>query len=222
MLENRPTTYWTNISQQNRWHGVIFAGRRDSVLYPRCMSDKNTYNEQWSIQHKGTLIAQKVQTSASAKDMRIFFSKDLDPYEENGWIFARAARAFTAVKVVRGDRHWDDAKWLRLEEEYSPVIIEVVRRQDYDNDYHSFKADVSRQTIHFTNGVLRYQGLRNSDHFTFYAESNRTPELKGRPIDFAPDYAFDSPFMKETWASGVVRIQKEDREYTIDVREKEP
>ena len=51
MLENRPTTYWTNISQQNRWHGVIFAGRRDSVLYPRCIGDKNTYNGQWYCKH---------------------------------------------------------------------------------------------------------------------------------------------------------------------------
>ena len=222
MLEKQRTSYWTNISQQNRWHGVIFAGRRDSVLYPRCLGDKNTYNEQWSIQNKGTLIVQKLRTSASARDMRICFSKDLDPQEKNGWIFARASRAFAAVKVVEGGWHWDDAKWLRLDSEYSPVIIEVVRSQDYDNDFHSFKSAVSRQAIRFTNGVLRYQGLRDSGDFTFYAESERTPELNGKPIDFAPNYAFESPFLYEAWASGIVRIKKGDREYTIDIREKRP
>jgi len=222
MLENRPTTYWTNISQQNRWHGVIFAGRRDSVLYPRCVGDKNTYNEQWSVQNKGTLIVQKLRTSASARAMRICFSKDLDRHEEKGWIFARALRAFAAVKVVDGGWRWDDAKWLRLDNEYSPVIIEVVRSQDYDNDFGAFKSAVSRQAIHFANKVLRYRGLGNSGNFTFYADSHRVPELDGKPIDLSPDYAFDSPFLRETWASGKVHIQKGHRKYAVDVREKEP
>jgi hypothetical protein len=70
--------------------------------------------------------------------------------------------------------------------------------------------------------VLQYKGLRNSGDFTFYAESKRIPELNGRPIDFAPDYAFDSPFLHESWASGIVHIQKDHRKHTIDVREKEP
>lgn len=220
MLENRPTTYWTNISQQNRWHGVIFAGRRDSVLYPRCLGDRSTYNEQWSIQNKGTLIAQKLR-SALARDMRICFSKDLEPHEDHGWIFARAARAFAAVKVVQGAWHWDDARWLRLEKEYSPVIIEVTRSQDYDNDFESFKSAVVKQTVELRDGVLQYRGLGDSGNFTFYTESDRTPELNGKPIDFAPDFAFDSPFMKEAWTSGVVHIQKDRRSHTIDVRERE-
>ncbi|MHC4431884.1 MAG: hypothetical protein ACYTBS_08600 [Planctomycetota bacterium] len=219
MLESRPTTYWTNISQQNRWHGIVFAGRRDSVLYPRCLGDRNTYNEQWSIQNKGTLIVQKLRTSL-AKDMRVCFSKDLEPHEDDGWFFARAARAFAAVKVVEGGWRWDDARWLRLDNEYSPVIIEVARSQDYNHELSAFKWAVSRQAINFADKVLRYQGLSDSGSFTFYAAGNRTPELNGRPIDFAPDYAFDSPFLREGWASGIVHIQKGDREYTVDVREK--
>jgi hypothetical protein len=185
------------------------------------LGDKNTYNEQWSIQHKGTLIVQKLR-SALAKDMRVCFSEDLDPHEQDGWIFARAAQAFAAVKIVQGGWRWDDEIWLRLENEYSPVIIEVVRSQDYNNDFDSFKSAVSPQAVHLNQGVLRYRGLHDSGDFTFYTRSNRTPEFNGKPIDFAPDYAFDSPFMKETWASGVVHIQKDDRRYTIDVREGRP
>ena len=221
MLENRPLTYWTNISQQNRWHGVIFAGRRDSVLYPRCVGEKNTYNGQWAIQHKGTLIAQKLR-SADARDMRICFSKDLNPQEQDGWIFARAARAFAAVKIVQGGWSWDDERWLRLEKEYSPVIIEVVRSHDYEDDFGAFQSAVLKQSIRVTDGVLRYRGLRGSGDFTFYAESGRTPECNGEPVDLAPNYAFDSPFLREAWASGLVTIQKDNRRYTIDVREDAP
>ena len=220
MLENRPTTYWTNISQQNRWHGVIFAGPPDSTLYPRCIGDKNTYNEQWSIQNKGTLIVQKLRSSVSTKAMRVCFSTDLGPHEQAGWIFARAMGAFAAVKIVQGGWSWDDARWLRLENEFSPVIIEVVQSQSYEDDFDSFKSTVSKQIVHFTNGVLQYHGLGESGDFTFYAGSDRTPELNGEPIDFTPDYAFDSPFMREAWADGVVHLQKDLREYTIDVRER--
>ena len=101
---------------------------------------------------------------------------------------------------------------------YLPVIIEVARSQDYHHDFAEFKAAVSRQAVKFESGVLRYHGLQNSGDFSFYAESTRTPELNGKPLDFAPDYTFDSPFIKETWATGIVYIQKDDRGYTIDVR----
>ena len=69
--------------------------------------------------------------------------------------------------------------------------------------------------------MLRYRGLGNSGDFTFYADSHRAPELDGKPIDFSPGYAFDSPFLRETWASGKVHIQKGHRTYAVDVREKE-
>ncbi|MCL4217835.1 MAG: hypothetical protein KJ052_12630 [Candidatus Hydrogenedentes bacterium] len=60
---------------------------------------------------------------------------------------------------------------------------------------------------------------RGSGSFTFYTESDQLPELNGQPIDLRPDYAFESPFLNEDWASGVVQIAKDDRELVIDVRE---
>ncbi len=217
MLENRPKEYWTGISQQNRWHGVLFGGGEDSTLFPQCETDRSTYNEQWSIQNKGTLIAQKLRTSDHARDMRVCFSKDLERHEEGGWVFARAARAFAAVKIVTGGWRWDDNIWLRCEDEYTPIIIEVVRSQDY-SDFESFKMAILRQEVLFEGGVLRYRGNGDSGEFTFFADSDRTPELNGKPIDFSPDYAFQSPFLNEEWASGRVSISKGELEYVIDVR----
>jgi hypothetical protein len=219
MLESRPKEYWTAISQQNRWHGVVFAGREDSTLYPRCETDRSTYNGQWAIQHKGTLIAQKLRHSDNAGAMRVCFSTDLERHERDGWIFVRAARAFAAVKIVRGGWQWDDERWLRCDDEYTPVIIEVARSQDYNDELQSFEAALLPQSISFEDGVLRYSGLQGSGEFAFFAESDRLPELNGKPIDLAPDYAFASPFLNEKWASGVVRIGKGKRELVIDVCE---
>ena len=219
MFEQHPLSYWTKISAQNRWHGVIFAGRPDSVLYPRCLGDPNTYNGQWAIQNRGTMIAQKQRTSAdNVRNMRVCFSEDLEREEYQGWILAKAARAFAAVKVVRGGFHWADSRWLQCDDEYSPVIIESVRQSDFES-YEQFKQCIGRQEVVVSDEEICYQGLRGSGRFTFYWNSDRPPLWNDRPFDLAPNYTFSSPFMNQAWASGLVRITKGDRELVIDVRE---
>ena len=138
MLESRPKEYWTAINQQNRWHGIIFDGHEDSTLYPRCDTDRSTYNAHWALQNKGTLIAQKLRHADETKAMRVCFSTDLERHEEGGWIFARAASAFAAVKIVQGEWVWEDERWLRCAEEYTPVIIEVVRSKSFNNNFKAF------------------------------------------------------------------------------------
>ena len=219
MCESRPKEYWTAISAQNRWHGVIFAGQEDSTLYPRCDTDRSTYNAHWAIQNKGTMIAQKLRHSDSTMTMRVCFSTDLKRQEQGGWIFARAARAFAAVNVVQGDWKWEDERWLRCDEEYTPVIIEVARSLEFDDDFKLFKQAVLKLNPQLMNGVLQYQGLHDSGKLTFYAESDRAPELNGKPIDLSPSYAFKSPFLNEDWASGIAHITKGQRELEVDVRE---
>lgn len=50
------------MSMQNRWQGVIFAGDPNARTFPQCVGLRNgkTYNPQWSVQNKGTLIVQKL------------------------------------------------------------------------------------------------------------------------------------------------------------------
>ena len=165
------------------------------------------------------MIAQKQRTSAAGtRYMRVCFSEDLQREAYGGWVLAKAAQAFAGVTVVRGGYQWEDSRWLRCDDEYSPVIIEVVRQSDYDS-YDQFKQAIGRQQVAMSDGVLQYQGLRGSGHFTFYSDGERAPELNGRPIDLAPDYTFSSPLMNEAWASGLVRIANGSRELIIDVRE---
>lgn len=221
MMENQPNDYWSRISAQNRWHGVIFSGDLDSTIYPRCDTNRSTSNAHWAVQNKGTLIAQKLRDAVTTKGMRVCFSTDLKRYEKSGWIFAEAEGAYAAVKIVQGDWTWVDDRWLRCEEEYTPVILEVVRKLDYNHDPNAFESAVLQQSVQLEDGVLRYRGLReDAGHFTFYTEDSRLPKVNGEPIDLRPEYAFKSPFVNEAWASGVVRITKDERELLIDVRPK--
>lgn len=48
------------ISSQNRRHGVIFRGHAQARIPPICEAEGATFNEQWSIQRRGTLLAQRL------------------------------------------------------------------------------------------------------------------------------------------------------------------
>ncbi len=220
-LPKRNELDWSNISDQNRWHGVIFAGNPDARIFPQCEglggggSKSTTYNEQWSIQNKGTLITQKLSTSWLAGNLRVWFASMLTITEESGWVFAQAPNAYAAVKVVYGGYTWQTANWLKCSEVYTPVIIEAARKSDFA-DFQAFKTAVLNNPISYTNKVLTYQGLLNSGNFTFYADSWQSPLLNGQPINYKPQFTFQSPYLNEDWASGVVTISKDARALTLD------
>ncbi len=228
MFEKRLEDDWSGISKQNRWQGVIFANHIDARIIPQCFGTANgkTYNQQWSIQNKGTLITQKLSSGYSSQtgDMRVYFSSDgLIMSEESDWIFVQAAGAYAAVRPAWGGYSWDDSTWMRSNDDDAPVIIEAVRQSDYAN-FDAFKSAVLGNTLtHVITGnfpyiknEITYTGLLDSGTFTFYANSTQAPTLNGATVDYAPDYTFDSPFMNEDWASGVVTIAKDGRQLVLD------
>lgn len=224
MLPKLPADRWTAISSQNRWHGVIFAGHPDARIYPQCVGIPldygKTYNQQWSVQNKGTMITQKIDTSRHTGDMRVYFSSEhLKIVEDDDWVFAESSRAYAAVRSVWGGYTWDSNDWLRCNDEYAPVIIEVVRKSDY-KDFTLFREIIKDKPIKVADRVLIYTGIGNAGTFTFYTDSDKTPEIDGVPVDYAPNFTFDSPFIHENWANGVVTISKDKRELVIDFDKK--
>lgn len=213
MLPHRPHQYWSNISMQNRWHGVIFRGGLDARIYPQCIGDKATYNQQWSVQRKGTLITQKLRTAAFSKDMRVYFAPMLTREERDGWVVARAASAYAAVRVARGRYQWDDEAWLRCDDEFTPIILEVARSADHAS-YEAFRERVLAQEVVLDETHLRYTSL-GGDHFTFHHAGTDPPKVNGEAIDYAPPFTFRSPYLNEDWNSGVVRITKDGRELVV-------
>ena len=224
MCESRPHYDWAMISSQNRSHGVIFEGDQAACILPQCENNINSraFNSQWSVQKKGTLICQKLKTSRSAGKTRIWFSgRGLSvPVEKNGWLFAESAGAYAALHVVEGSFHWDTTinrvpgRWLYCEDEYSPIILEVVQKTDFKSFMH-FQEKIKDQTISYNNSVLNYKGLYG-DLFTFYADYSHAPQINSKTINYAPSRAFDSPFLKSEWNSGIVHIQKDKRKLVLN------
>ena len=225
MVEARPYTDWSNISSQNRWDGVVFAGHPDSRIFAQPLKPKrgSVYNAHGSIQHRGVLILQKLQAHRHAHGQRIWFSADLKRTEEGGWVFAEAARAFAAVRVVQGTTRWEEpaphdraqGAWLACDEPFTPIILEVVRRREVA-DLAAFRAAVLANPLSFQDGVLRYRSSHYGDAFTLYTDWARPPELNGKPLDFRPARVYNSPFIQSEWDSGVVVLRKGRRRVVLD------
>jgi len=224
MYEARPREDWTLISSQNRSHGVIFAGHENTAILPQCekTSSNRSYNSQWSVQNKGTFICQKLKTNQRAGRSVVWFSEVglSSPFVERDWIFAESEGAFAAVRIVDGGFTWaeknkrEKGKWLVCENEYSPVILEVDQKVNY-NSFEEFRAKVIGNTMAFNNNILKYKSLYN-DAFIFYSDYSKSSEINGETVNYVQGKAYDSPFLQADWNSGVVYIQKGNRELVLD------
>ena len=228
MYEARPREDWTLISSQNRSHGVNFAGHENAAILPQCekTSSNRSYNSQWSVQNKGTLICQKLETNQRAGRSVVWFSEDglSEPLEEGDWIFAETNGAFAAVKIVSGRYSWEEepgrtkGKWLVCEKEYSPVILEVDQKSNYKS-FKEFRKKILAQPLKFANNTLAYKSIYGDD-FTFYADYSKSPKINGLTVNYAPEKVYDSPFLQSDWNSGIVHIQKGNRELILDFNSK--
>ncbi len=226
LFENKPESEWPNISDQNRWHGLIFSAAPSSRIVPQVQALSATnrnYNAHWAIQKKGTLITQKLANSSATGNMRVFFSKDLVTQDLAGWIFARTSNsnAFAAVKIVQGSYVWEDeengwGKWAVLSQQYSPVIIEAARGSEYVG-FEDFKDTVTFNNPSINNNIMTYSGLGGAGTFTFDISGGSSPLITGQAVNYCPDYVFKSPFINSEFGSDVVTITKDGREHVINL-----
>lgn len=236
MTEARPMKDWLAISMQGRWQGVIFARPRGARIVPIVRPENNVrgLNNQWSAQSKGTLITQKLKDSRGGAEMMVWLSEDglTEPVEEDGIVFVKAeAGAYAAVRAVRGGHTWNEKTYtirkpegyvyetnpgrtMVLEDEYSPVIVEVMAEADIDS-FDAFKARVKSCEVKFEGDVLHYRTVYG-DTMTFDSSYEAVPTINGKPINYAPDRVFDSPFLVADYDSGIVIIQKGDRRKVLD------
>ena len=234
MLDALPNDNWVNISSQDRWSGVIFAGHPQSRIFPQCKStaaNLRTYNQSWSVQKQGTLITQKLSTSVSAGDMRVYFSRRglTNRVEEDSWIFVEVMIddtseiiAYAAVRPVDGGYVWDGdidpvdglRRWVKCNNQYSPVIIQVAGKNEYSS-YSGFKSAVKSLSLNYSNSVLQFTGL-SGDSFTFYADYSNLPKTNDQTIDIYPGAVYESPFIQGTWGNGIITINDGNDETELD------
>jgi len=236
MTQARPLSDWVHISAQNRWHGVIFAGPHNARIVPIARPENNwrALNAQWSVQSKGTLITQKLKHHKGAAEMIVWMSIDglTEPVQEDGVVFVEAEGAYAAVRVPRGGFEWSNDAYtaesatgdratrpgnvMIPNDEYAPVILEVMAKGDVEN-FAAFKAKVRACALDMNGPVLSYKTIYG-DELTFDTSGKRTPTINDKPVDYAPRQVFESPFLSSDYNSGVVTITKNGREKVLDFR----
>jgi hypothetical protein len=231
MVPALPLSEWIPISSQNRWEGVLFAGATAGI-FPQTEGG-HANNASWSVQNKGVMIAQRLKLSKGAKGQSVWFAASLKREERDGWVFAEAPQAYAAVRVFEGGSRWEPevkkgkpvmGMWLRCEDEYSPVIIDVARKSDYP-DFATFQKAILANALTWKGKKLDYRSDLYKTQLTLFADYSKPPQVNGVPINYNPTKCYDSPFIQGDWGSGVVTIQKGARKLVLnfnDCREQNP
>lgn len=225
IFPNLSNARWTNISSQNRFHSALLRTESDFVqIVPQTRATGNlerNLNDLWAIQKHGTLISQKLRTSQNAAEMRVYIPSgpSVVAEEVDDWIFLDTGYTFSGVRVATGGYLWQDEDWIELNDEYSPVIVEVARSQDY-TDFEAFKTAALNTPIDVIsdngNRSLNYTGLGGSGEFVFSIDSDAMPTIDGAPYNLAPDFTYKSPYLNADWPGSKVYIEKGDRSMTLD------
>lgn len=234
MVEARPLTDWVHISSQNRWQGLIFSGEEDARIVPvaRPADSWRALNAQWSVQSKGSLITQKLKTHKGAAEIVVWMSREglSAPVEEDGIVFVEAGGAYAAVRLAQGAYRWQegpfvsktktsdrrtrDGRVLVPDDPFAAVILEVMAKSDVA-DFDAFKAKVKANKPSVNKGIVIYQTIYG-DRLTFDTGQKQTPTINGKPVNYAPDKVFKSPFLNADYDRGIVTISKGKREKVLD------
>ncbi|QHI70619.1 hypothetical protein [Tichowtungia aerotolerans] len=236
VIEARPQSDWWAASAQNRWNGVIFAGHPTArVFTQRVKPDKarkSVYNSEWGVQNKGVMILQRLKTSDATGQM-IWFDHSLKLVEKDGWVFVEAPQAYCAVRIVKGGGEWKAdsvkqrrdgkgkdgmGKWLVLNNEFSPVIIETVRKK-YFADFSSFQSAIMANEFSWEGQIVSYRSAFYNTVLTLPVDAGASPTVDGALVCFAPGFVYKSPYLNGKFGSGIVTIQKGESLLTLDFNE---
>jgi len=225
---------WVSISSQNRHNAILFNQESPAKIFTQrpTPSAGSVYNAEWGVQHKGVMILQMLPKpfSHSAKGQLVFFSKWLKPMEENGWVFAKADSAYCAVKVVQGNASFrsptkEDYRdgngdlnaglYLELENESSPIIFEVAKKESYSS-FEAFKEEIKNNTLTMSDTVLTYQSKAYENTLTLYSDFSQLPEINGEAVDLNPDFVYQSPFINGNFGQNEISISMGDKNLVLD------
>ncbi len=115
------------------------------------------------------------------------------------------------VDLVETPYTWNKSRdKLLFADPWSPVIFEAGRLRDFGS-LQAFKDYIFRNRVTLLKTVvpgfyrLSYEyGTNKRQRIDFNAANLQIPRINGVPVDYAPTFLFDSPFLKSEYQSGVI------------------
>jgi hypothetical protein len=187
------------------------------------------YNAEWGVQNKGVMILQRLRAS-NAEGQMIWFDHALKRVERDEWVFVDAPQAYAAVRIAKGGGVWREdslaqrrdgkgrdgmGEWLELNNTLSPIIIEVARKQDYTS-FAAFHSAILANDFSWVGKVVTYRSDFYDTELTLPVTAAEPALIDGEPVNYDPDFAYDSPYIQGDFGSGVITLRRGDFTQTLD------
>lgn len=235
MYDHRPLNDWVAISSQGRQQSVIFSGAAEAARIVPCVlppDERYTRNGFWTVQSKGSMITQILNTSDGANEMWAWISKAglSDPVLDSGIYFVEtdeANGAYAAIRTTPGssftlienrplNTFTPPAHWIvELNDKTKPLILEVMAK-DQVASFADFKALVKSKTPTLSSGLVTYNTIYG-ETLTLDTTYNNPPTINTVPVNYSPGKSYDSPFLSGNYNGETFLIKKGSRqeEYTF-------
>ncbi|MFB3826614.1 MAG: hypothetical protein ACE15B_07585 [Bryobacteraceae bacterium] len=246
---DHPDAVHNHLSVAGRWQGLITPRPSVRIVFTAGpLDDPKRQGADMEllmagVQHGRVLITQQArrwsqihpdwypaQPNRYEKPVEIYTGRDWAEVEEQGgWVFLSDGNAYAAIRVLREGEgrtcRWnEDRTALRLEDKFSPVILEAGRRASFATLAAFEKAVLAnpleiRRTVVPGFFMVSYRGCGpDAPELVFNAANNDVPMIGGRYIEYAPAKVFDSPFLESQYGSGVVEVRKGGQKLILDFR----
>jgi hypothetical protein len=170
------------------------------------------------IEQDGWVFLQKGNSYAAVKP--ILWDAEYEKNKKTGagtQAFFNSPQDDATVKIKDGAYSWVcEHKVIKLEDKFSPVIIEAGRKADYPG-IEDFIEDVLNNPIALYKtvvpgyNILVYTGCGDkAQEIVFNAATMEMPTVGGEYIDYSYPMTFDSPYMKSRYKSGIITIENAD------------
>jgi lysophospholipase L1-like esterase len=216
----------SGITRQDRWSGILFNDAKRSRIVPMAETvNKSTstrvHDAYWNVQHGNLMISRKMPQVKYMGRLMVHFSPTLERVEKNGWVFATNGKAHAAVKAVGGHKWetsaqaWPDKSFLFSEKPDAPFFFLAGGVSDGFGSLDEFQDYVlNRVSISESQESLVIR--RPNKPEVVYFPDGRPATIGGEPLDLKPPMAYDSPYLRSQWQSGIVEATWGSLESTYD------
>ncbi len=217
--ENFTEPKWTLISSQNSWQGIIFSGSAINRIYTYASTERMSFNSTYDVQSKGCMISSPnlAPYGKYTDSMRVCVAPfgSSNRLDRGGWTFIQYGNAYAAIKCVSGTFiSKSSGRYLTCATPSSPVIVEVADKALFAS-YTAFQDKILALPLSYDGKVVTHTSIYN-DEIKLFTDKTSLPQINGKVVDLRPSYAFDSPFIKSLWDSGIIEIAKNKRKLVLD------
>lgn len=174
-----------------------------------------------TFQHQNAIIVlYNIPEGTRFPHIDAFFPKDLQrlEFDDSGWIFCQAGRAFVAYYPLKPYQWLEEADGFRLRSRdlKNGCVVEVASEADYP-DFQTFKAQIRSNNLvydQFDKTLTLSYTPSNGNVMTFTYDGPRL--LNGRPVRFEEYGLFQGPFLKAEVGKRKLEIRYKQQGIMID------